>query len=256
VQELWQIKDRGMPVFAHTIDVTLLSLAAYPEWQERFPELNLRAITIASLLHDLNKLSTRRDAQKSHSFVMSNNPSEALVEAIDVLQAAQWQTGASLNQEEIDHIWHIVVSHHGTWGKIQPRTAEAALVHQSDYLSATTHRLTPIDANDVLPLLDQGLRWREVAARLDVTTSVVRDRLREACRAEQVADPTTLLAVWRKRGFVVTGTLERMRRRVRSSWRPATPPRASSGGWTPRRNRRSQYAPRRVLPASTLPHAS
>jgi len=211
MQALWQIKDRGMPVFAHTIDVALLSLAAFPEWRERFPSLNLRAVTIASLLHDLNKVSARQGGDASHSKVMSTDPGQALGEAIDVLQTAQWQTGVRLAAPDIDHIWHIIVSHHGRWGKIQPQTPEAALVHQCDFQSATTHRLTPIDAGQILPLLDQGLRWREVAARLEVTTSVVRDRLREACRAEMVTDPLELLRIWRQRGYVVTGTLERMR---------------------------------------------
>ena len=211
MRALWQIRDRGMPVFAHTIDVALLSLSAFPEWRERFPCLNLRAVTIASLLHDLNKVSAREGGDASHSKVMSTDPGQALPEAIDVLQGAQWQTGVQLAADDIDHIWHIIVSHHGRWGKIQPRTPEAALVHQCDFQSATTHRLTPVDASDILPLLDQGLRWREVAARLEVTTSVVRDRLREACRAERLADALELLRIWRQRGYVVTGTLERMR---------------------------------------------
>jgi len=211
MQALWQIKDRGMPVFAHTVDVTLLSLAAFPEWRERFPGLNLRAIAIASLLHDLNKASARRSGDTSHSKVMSTDPAQALGEAVDVLQAAQWQAGVRLAAADVDHIWHIVVSHHGRWGKIQPQTPEAILVHQCDFQSAIAHRLAPIDASDILPLLDQGLRWREVAARLEVTSGVVRDRLREACRAERVADPPELLRIWRRRGYVVTGTLQRMR---------------------------------------------
>lgn len=210
-QALWRISDRGMPVFAHTVDVTLLALEAFPDWRERFPDMNLRPVVVASLLHDVDKLDGKQAGQPSHSEVMSTEPARALNGALDVLRTAHWQVGVSLSATEVDHIWHVVVSHHGRWGKIQPQTPEAALVHRCDLLSATRHRLAPIDAADVLRLLDEGRSWSEAAVELGVTVGVIRDRLRESCRAEQVADPVQLLGIWRSRGYVVTGTLARMR---------------------------------------------
>ncbi len=210
MQDLWQIKDRGVPVFVHTVDVTLLCLDRFPEWQEKFPYLGLDAITIGSLLHDLSKLSTRQGRAISHSYLMSTSPAEAVCEAMNLLREVQFTAAISLAPEELDHIWHIIASHHGRWGKVPPSTPEALLVHEMDYYSATHHRCSPVDANDALPLLDQGHKCATVAARLGVGTSLVRTRLSEACRAERVRDWGELVRIWRGRGYVLTGSLERM----------------------------------------------
>src|SRR5947209_1284461 len=85
VLELWEIADRGMPVYAHTIDVGLLCLAAIPELVESFPYLHVDAILIGVLLHDLSKLSARRWRAQSHSQIMSEDPTIAVGEALDVL---------------------------------------------------------------------------------------------------------------------------------------------------------------------------
>lgn len=70
--------------------------------------------------------------------------------------------------------------------------------------------MTPVDASDILPLLDQDLSWKQAASALNVSVAVLRARLNESCRMERVTDATGLLKVWRKRGFVVTGPAERM----------------------------------------------
>ena len=204
-----------MPVFVHTIDVALLCLEAYPEWRERYGSLNLEAITIGSLLHDLNKVSARRTFARSHSEIMSTDPIEAVREAIEVLDRAQLETGLRLERDLVDHIWHIVVSHHGRFGKIAPATPEAVLVHECDLYSATHHRCAPVDANDILPLFSAGYRSSAIAARLGVGASVIRKRLAEACRAEHCADWVTLVEVWRQKGTVLAGPLDRARQMER-----------------------------------------
>lgn len=209
-QSMWQINDRGVPVFAHSVDVVMLALEAFPEWQEKFPELSLRATTLGSLLHDLDKLNRLGNGSRSHSQAMTDEPERAVALAIDVLQQAQWAAGIEIDRDDLDHIWHVVASHHGTWGKVRPQTAEAALVHRCDFISATKHRVTPVDASDILPLLDQDLSWKQAASALNVSVAVLRARLNESCRMERVTDATGLLKVWRKRGFVVTGPAERM----------------------------------------------
>lgn len=210
VQKLWQVKDRGVPVFVHTIDVTLLCLDHFSEWREKFPSLSLDSITIGSLLHDLSKASAREGGQVSHSYIMSTTPDQAVREAIDVLDEAQMTSRVSLPPDEIDHIWHIIASHHGRWGKVPPSTPEAQLVHEMDYYSATHHRCSPIDSNDILPLLHAGHKCTTIAARLGVGASVVHARLKDACRAERVRDWVDLIDIWQTRGYVICGSLERM----------------------------------------------
>ncbi|MCL5960923.1 MAG: HD domain-containing protein [Chloroflexi bacterium] len=199
-----------MPVFVHTIDVTLLCLEAYPEWRERHPALSLEAITIGSLLHDLNKVSARRAHLRSHSEIMSTDPIEAVKEAVEVLDRVQLEARIRYERDMLEHIWHIVVSHHGRFGKIAPATPEAALVHQCDLYSATYHRCAPVDANDILPLYDAGCKCSAIAAKLGVGTSVVRSRLSDACKAERCQDWVALRDIWRQRGSVLVGPLERI----------------------------------------------
>lgn len=201
-----------MPVFVHTIDVTLLCLDKFPEWREKIPELCLESVTLGALLHDLSKASAREGGKVSHSYIMSTSPEKAVREALDVLEEAQFMTGTHLSPERIDHIWHIIAAHHGRWGKVSPRTPEAALVHEMDYYSATHNRCSPVDSNDILPLLKEGQKWAAIGSRLGVSTSVLRDRLKEACRAERVHNWVDLMAIWEQRGYVVSGSLERMER--------------------------------------------
>jgi len=209
VQSQWQISDRGMPVFAHSIDVALLCLDAYPEWRERFPDLRLDVVLIGCLLHDLTKVNARFGDGLSHSHIMTYEPSIAATEAMDALDEAESDAGVWLDQEGIDHVWHVVAAHHGRWGKVAPQTPEAALVHQSDNYSAMHHRIAPVDANDVLPLLERGYKWPQIGQLLGVSRAVVKSRLQDACRAERVRSATELLDYWRVRGTVKPADDER-----------------------------------------------
>ena len=198
-----------MPVFAHTIDVALLSLDAYPEWRDRFPDIRLDVVLIGCLLHDLTKVSARFGDGLSHSHIMTHEPSIAATEAMDALDEAAEVASVWLDQEGIDHVWHVVAAHHGQWGKVSPRTPEAALVHQSDNYSAMHHRIAPIDANDVLPLLERGYKWPQIGQLLGVSRAIVKSRLQDACRAERVRNATELLDCWRVHGTVKPADEER-----------------------------------------------
>jgi hypothetical protein len=211
VQDLWNVEDRCVPVFAHSMDVALLCLDGYPDARERFPGFRLDVVLLGSVLHDLTKASARLGQGKSHSHIMINEPELAVAEAMTVLDAAQATAGSRLDAEGVDHLWHVVASHHGRWGKVSPATPEAYLLAHCDNVSATQHRIAPIDANDILPLLDLGYRQVEVGARLGVNKSVVKARLRDALQAERLPDQKELLEVWRERGFVVPADPERTR---------------------------------------------
>lgn len=211
MQALWLVKDRGMPVFAHTVDVTLLCFNGLAEACEIGSTLDVTVVTLGSLLHDLSKASAREAGLRSHSDIMSHYPELAASEARNVLESALEQLGRELPPRQIEAILHVVVSHHGPWGRVRPQTAEARLVHRCDLYSAMNHRLAPVDANDILPHLDQGRNWSAVSAIVGVGTAVLRQRINEACRAELVDSWSDLLRVWRRRGRVRIGTVERVR---------------------------------------------
>lgn len=210
MQALWHVKDRGMPVFAHTVDVALLCLERLPQARETSPSLNIKVVTVGSLLHDLSKASARESRVQSHSQIMSCYPELAAAEAQQVLREAMDRAGQDLSAVEVEGVLHVVVSHHGPWGKIPPRTEEAKLVHACDLYSAINHRLAPVDANDILPHLDQGRKWSVIAALLGVGTAVLRQRIKDACQAELVDDWNELLRIWRRRGSVLVGSEERV----------------------------------------------
>jgi hypothetical protein len=231
MQSLWSIRDAGMPVFAHSIDVAMLALDAFWAWQEEHGLMQPLPVVLGSLVHDLSKASARRERQAwraaqptgpahsryagppSHSTIMRYAPHQAVFEAADVLARVERDTGISLPVDDMEAVCHIVAAHHGPWGGVPPQTPEAALVHACDLYSSRHHRLSPWDANDLLPLLDQGHSLTRAARLLGVSYGVARQRLAEACQAEWVDSVEELLLVWRRREYVVTGPEERQAER-------------------------------------------
>lgn len=211
LQALWRVTDRGMPVFAHSVDVTLLCLEAAPLWRDEYPGLDIGALVIGALLHDLTKLSAGHQLGRSHSQIMRSQPSLAVEAAEAVVGQVEAEHGLELAPPRLDRIRHIVASHHGVWGKVRPATPEAVLVHRCDLYSANHHRLSPVDANDILPYLSEGCRWSLVSARLGVSRALVKARLQDACRAEQVREWVDLLDIWRAQGRVRPGSPDRVR---------------------------------------------
>lgn len=187
------------------MDVALLCLDRYAEARERFPGFRLDVVLIGAVLHDLTKLSARVGDGPSHSKIMTSQPSIAVEAAMAALDEAQSRAGVHLDDEGIDHVWHVVAAHHGPWGKVKPRTPEAELLYRSDNYSATHHRIAPVDANDILPLLQRGYRWPQIGSMLEVGRAVIKARLQDACRAENVRGPAELLTLWAERGNVSTG---------------------------------------------------
>lgn len=209
MRSLWDVSDRGVPVFVHSVDVLLLSLERYDEWQARNEGLDLAAVVVGSLLHDVSKLTAHSLYGCSHSQLMSEEPERAVDAARLVLDDLTAEQGLCLAPGRRQLVEHIVASHHGRFGKIHPRTPEAHLVHLSDLYSSTNHRIAPFDANDILPLLDSGCRMQSVAALLGVGRAVVKTRLAESCKAERVRDWVELLDIWKRQGQVAGGPPER-----------------------------------------------
>jgi HD superfamily phosphodiesterase len=212
VQELWKHADQGMPVFAHSMDVARLAVDAYPEWRDRYAGFRLDVVLLGGILHDLTKASARRSGSTSHTAIMEREPTVAVEAAATVLQSVAERLGIVLDAEGIDHLWHVIVAHHGPWGMVAPQTPEAALLYSCDNYSATHHRVAPVDANDILPRLSAGDDVAAIAAALGVERTVIKRRLNEAVRAEGALNRNDLLARWSERGAVAIGDVTRSRR--------------------------------------------
>lgn len=209
MRALWDVCDRGVPVFVHSVDVLLLCLQRFPEWQSRNPRIDLAAVTIGAMIHDASKLSAHLLHGCSHSHLMSVDPELAVDAARLVLDELTTTKGLPLAPGRREQVEHIVASHHGRFGKVHPRTPEAHLVHLCDLYSSTNHRIAPVDSNDILPLLATGCKMQHVGALLGVGREVVKSRLAESCHAEHTRDWVELLGVWKTQGSVASGPPER-----------------------------------------------
>lgn len=209
MRALWDVCDRGVPVFVHSVDVLLLCLGRFPEWQARSSRIDLAAVAIGAMLHDSSKLDPHLLHGCSHSHLMSVDPDLAVDAARHVLDELAAVGGLSLSPDRRRQVEHIVASHHGRFGKVRPLTPEAHLVHLCDLYSSTNHRVAPVDSNDILPLLSTGCRMQHVGVLLGIGREVVKSRLAESCRAEHVRDWVELLGVWKSQGSVASGPPER-----------------------------------------------
>lgn len=185
IQSLDLYDDQGVKVSTHTYDVLNLSieeiLRQYPDLERASQDLDFFAITVGVIIHDISKASLREQEKKlSHSQMMMKNPDYILEEVEAVLHRVEQNLGYSLQNRVKQNISHIVISHHGKWGKVQPSTKEANIVHYGDMYSAKYHRINPIGADSILDLMEQGYNLEETAAALHCTAGVIKDRLKRS----------------------------------------------------------------------------
>ena len=64
-------------------------------------------------------------------------PDRIRKEAIGILKQMEEETGLILDPNTERKIVHIVLSHHGRWGRVTPSTKEALMVHKADEYSQT-----------------------------------------------------------------------------------------------------------------------
>lgn len=185
VQALDFYDDQGVKVSTHTYDVLNLSveeiLRQYKSLKDASKKLDFFAITVGVIIHDISKASIRdKEENLSHSQMMIKNPDYILKEVEAVLSIVEEKTGYVLKKPIKKRIAHIVISHHGRWGKIQPSTKEACIVHKGDMYSAKYHRINPIGADAILSLMEKGYSLEETAEKLNCTFGVIKDRLKRS----------------------------------------------------------------------------
>lgn len=126
-------------------------------------KIDFFAITVGIIIHDISKSSLKRNEENfSHSQMMIKNPEYIIAEVYSVLELMEQESGYKLIDTVKQNIAHIVESHHGKWGKVQPETEEANLVYVADMESAKYHRINPIQANDILKYSVKGLGLSDI----------------------------------------------------------------------------------------------
>jgi 3'-5' exoribonuclease len=124
-------------------------------------EMDTDVLLAGALLHDVGKASCF--CRRGFTFVAL--PDYSLVGHTAIGAAALMKHSAGVDPARFAHILHIVISHHGPHGEIQPRTPEAWAVHFADNTSATLRSVCD-DACDLTPGEErQGARTRQPVYR-------------------------------------------------------------------------------------------
>lgn len=210
VKELENFSDQGVKITAHTYDVFILSVNEIKKMYSNFfkagANLDLFSIVVGIIIHDLSKGSLRKNEENiSHSQIMLKNPEYVVKETETLLNKMEKKTGLILKNKVRKNIIHIVVSHHGKWGKINPSTKEARLVHWADMYSAKHHRINPVEANEILKSFEKGETLVEVSRKFRCTTGVIKDRLKKSKQELKLGSTKQLLNYFRKNKRVPIG---------------------------------------------------
>ncbi len=210
IQKLKLVDDKGISVSAHTYDVLQVAIKLmkkkYRSLEEAQEELDFFSIVAGVILHDSTKATIRLNGEAtSHSVIMKNHPSYVEQEARLIIREVEAFTKLKLNEIYIEKIVHIVLSHHGQWGKVYPETKEARLVHEADKYSATYHRITPVGGKEIVKLMCEGFKKEEIIKILGQTPGIIEDRLKKSKNELGVKSNRELMAYYRKNGYVPLG---------------------------------------------------
>lgn len=210
VKNLEFCDDQGVKVSAHTYDVLNISLEKiinkYKTWEAAKEKISFFDITVGVIIHDVSKSSIRKNGEElSHSQMMRKNTDYITQEVEELLKIMEEEVNLKIKDERKKNIIHIVSSHHGKWGKIQPKTKEAKIVYTADMESAKYHRINPLDANDILKLTAKGLSLEEIEKELNCSATVIKDRIKRSKKILKIYTLSELLEVYKKEGSVPIG---------------------------------------------------
>lgn len=210
VRDLEKYDDQGVKVTDHTYDVLDIAIKIiknkYNTLEEAKKYLDFFVINVSVIIHDISKGSIRKSSEElSHSQMMKKNPEYIVKEVFETLEKVESLTGYFLRDDIKNNIAHVVLTHHGKWGKYQPETDEAKIVHKADMESATLHRINPINANDILELVHKGMTLDEVEVELNCSSTVIKDRLKRSKRIVRVLTNKELYEIYKEKGEVPIG---------------------------------------------------
>lgn len=217
IQKLKLVDDKGISVSAHTYDVLQVAIKLikkkYKTFEEAQEELDFFSIVAGVILHDSTKATIRLNGEMtSHSIIMKNHPQYVEKEARQIIAEVEEFTKLKIDSTYTEKIVHIVLSHHGQWGKVYPETQEARIVHEADKYSATYHRITPIGGKEIVKLMCEGFRKEEIAKILGKTMGIIEDRLKKSKTQLGVKSNRELMNFYRKNGYVPIGDESSSRR--------------------------------------------
>lgn len=207
---LEEFDDQGVKVTTHTYDVLKISFEEirrdYRDLKEARERVEFFSIIVGVIIHDLSKGTIRRANEKlSHSQMMIKKPEYIMKETDLILAEIEEKLNLKIEEKIRKNIIHIVISHHGKWGKIQPNSKEAHIVHRADMYSAKYHRINPIGADKILKYMVEGLNIDEISKKFDCTTGVIKDRLKRAKQELRLKNTKQLLGYYKSKKKIPIG---------------------------------------------------
>lgn len=211
IQNLKLVDDKGINVTIHTYDV--LKIAEKHVKREFFSNISdkskkpdIFSLVVGIVIHDTTKATLRLNSAKmSHSYIMNKHPEIVRQEANGIISDVEKATGVKLKEKIVEHILHIVVSHHGDWGKIRPETTEARIVADADKYSALHHRITPIGAKRIVQLMAEGHTREEIVKLTGFTEGIINDRLKRSKKHLNLTTNRELIRYYRIKGTLPEG---------------------------------------------------
>ena len=211
IKDLKLVDDKGINVSIHTYDVMkiaekYLKREFLEDVYGRKREVDVFSMAVGVNIHDTKKATLRLSSSKlSHSHVMNKMPEFVKEEALSILSDVEKALNLKLKEKVRDHILHIVVSHHGDWGKIRPETFEAKIVHEADKYSALHHRITPIGAKKIVHMMTEGYSREEIAKMTGFTEGIINDRLKRSKKHLNLNTNRELIRYYRTKGTLPEG---------------------------------------------------
>ncbi len=211
IQKLKLVDDKGIIVSTHTYDVLKIALKKINrdylgDLKKASQDIDFFAILVGIIIHDTTKATLRlNESNLSHSIVMKKYPEVVEEEADFILKEIEDTVNLKIKPEVKENIKHIVVSHHGRWGKIHPKTLEARIVHEADKYSAMYHRITPIGAKRIVKMMSEGFRKEEIVKMTGYTEGIITDRLRRAKKELRVKSNRDLIKYYQRKGGIPDG---------------------------------------------------
>ncbi len=210
VTQLEEVDDQGVKVSTHTydvLDVTGKEIERdFGSLKRASTKIDFFAILIGIIVHDLSKGSIRINGEvMSHSQMMLKRPEYIIKETEGIIRDIEEKTGLRIKEDIVKNISHIVISHHGRWGKVRPSTREASIVHKADVYSAKYHRINPIGADDILDLMIEGLNIDEISKKLECTPGIIKDRLKRSKQEMVLKNNKQLIAYYKKNNRIAIG---------------------------------------------------
>jgi 3'-5' exoribonuclease len=145
----------------HSLSIIAMAYKA----ADHYPLIDRDMLVAGALLHDLAKIEEFDFARPPFSYTDRGRLVGHLVLGVDLIREAARQV-AEIDKQQLDHLIHMVLSHHGQYAfgsPVLPMTPEAILLNQLDDMDAKMNFLQGLQTK----MEGEGWQWSEYQRHLE-----------------------------------------------------------------------------------------